>query len=109
VAAPPGRAGLPGFSLSPLLVGAPFMVITMVGLQEARKHGGAELLAAMTAGFAAGQIAGPAFVALLAHAGGRMEHASIVACALLLGSAIALFGENDERTHAAACPRDPVR
>jgi hypothetical protein len=109
VAAPHLLAGLAGFAASALLVGATFMVITMVGLQEARKHGGAELLAAMTAGFAAGQIAGPAFVALLAHAGGRVEHASIVACALLLGSAIALFGENDERTHAAASRRNPVR
>jgi len=45
----------------------------------------------MTAAFAAGQIAGPAFVSLLAGAGGRLEHASIVACLALVASALALL------------------
>jgi predicted MFS family arabinose efflux permease len=90
VAAPLVLAGMTGIVLSALLVGATFMVITMAGLQEGRRHGGTGVLAAMTAGFAAGQIAGPAFVALLAHAGARIEHASIAACALLLLSAAAL-------------------
>jgi hypothetical protein len=48
----------------------------------------------MTAGFAAGQIAGPAFVSLLIHAGGRLEQASMAACLLLVASAVALAWEN---------------
>jgi predicted MFS family arabinose efflux permease len=91
VAAPLVLPGMAGIAACALCVGATFMVITMAGLQEGRRQGGAALLAAMTAAFAAGQIAGPAFVALLAHAGGRMAHASMVACALLLLSAIALL------------------
>ncbi len=91
VAAPLALAGMTGIVLCALCVGATFMVITMAGLQEGRRHGGTGVLAAMTAGFAAGQIAGPAFVALLAQAGGRIEHASIAACAVLLVSAIALI------------------
>jgi hypothetical protein len=80
-----------GILVSAFCVGATFMVITMAGLQEARTLAGAHLLAAMTAGFAAGQIAGPAFVSLLIQAGGRLEHASIAACLLLIASALALF------------------
>ena len=91
VAAPLALGAMAGIVLSALCVGATFMVITMAGLQEGRRHGGTGVLAAMTAGFAAGQIAGPAFVALLAQAGARIEHASIAACAVLLVSAIALL------------------
>jgi hypothetical protein len=47
-------------------------------------------MAAMTAGFAAGQIAGPAFVSLLAQAGGGLAAASYAACFLLVASAAAL-------------------
>jgi len=96
VAAPLFLSGLTGVLASALCVGATFMVITMAGLQEARKLGGAGVLAAMTAGFAAGQIAGPAFVSLLVHAGGRPEHASIAACVLLVASALALFPRRPE-------------
>lgn len=48
-----------------LAVGGTFMVITMAGLQEARRVAGASprpLVAAMTSAFAAGQIAGPLVV-----------------------------------------------
>jgi MFS family permease len=97
VAAPLALAGMAGVVLSALLVGATFMVITMAGLQEGRKLGGAAVLAAMTAGFAAGQIAGPAFVALLAHAGGRLDHASAAAAVLLVASALVLLVTEDKR------------
>jgi MFS family permease len=97
VAAPLVLPGMTGILVSALCVGATFMVITMAGLQEGRRLRGAEVLAAMTAGFAAGQIAGPAFVALLVHAGGRPEHASIAACVLLVASAAALFFRRSER------------
>ena len=85
--------GMPGILVSALCVGATFMVITMVGLQEGRRiaAGHAALMAAMTAGFAVGQIAGPAFASLLIHAGGRLEHALLVACVLLIASACALI------------------
>jgi MFS family permease len=91
VAAPLLLPGMPGIVACALCVGATFMVITMVGLQEGRKLRGAGVLAAMTAGFAAGQIAGPAFVSLLVYAGGRPEHASMAACLVLVAAAAALF------------------
>ena len=97
VAAPLALSGLTGILASALCVGATFVVITMAGLQEARKLRGPGVLAAMTAGFAAGQIAGPAFVSLLVHAGGRPEHASVAACLLLVASALALFLRRPER------------
>jgi len=84
----PGAAGIMACALC---VGVTFMVITMAGLQEARRLFGAGVLAAMTAGFAAGQIAGPAFVSVLSRAGGRPEHAWMGACAVLVAAAAALF------------------
>jgi len=84
----PGAAGIMACALC---VGVTFMVITMAGLQEARRLFGSGVLAAMTAGFAAGQIAGPAFVSVLSHAGGRPEHAWIGACAVLVAAAAVLF------------------
>jgi len=91
IAAPLVIAGMAGIVVCALCVGATFMVVTMAGLQEGRKAGGVGTLAAMTAAFAAGQIAGPIFVSLLDHAGGKPEHASIAACVLLVASSVALF------------------
>ena len=91
VASPLAVPGMAGIVACAICVGATFVVITMTGLQEARKLGGAEVLAAMTAAFAVGQIAGPAFVSLLARAGGSLEHASLAACLALVASAAALF------------------
>lgn len=98
VAAPLALRGMAGIAVCALCVGATFMVVTMTGLQEARKLGGAEVLAAMTAGFAVGQIAGPAFVSVLARSGGGLEHASAAACVALIASALALsFSRRSER------------
>jgi len=97
VAAPLALPGMAGIVVCALCVGATFVVITMAGLQEGRRLRGSNVLAAMTAGFAAGQIAGPAFVSVLVHAGGRPEHASVVACALLVVAAAALFSRRSER------------
>ena len=91
VAAPLALPGVAGIVVCALCVGMTFMVITMVGLQEARRLFGAGLLAAMTAAFAAGQIAGPAFVSLLVHAGGRGDHAWIGASLALALTSAALF------------------
>jgi len=106
VAAPLAFAGLAGIVISALCVGATFMVVTMVGLQEARTFGGARLLGLMTAAFAGGQIAGPAFVSLVVAAGGRLAHALAAASLLLILSAVALFfgGRPHDRSHAAARP-----
>jgi MFS family permease len=90
VAAPLVFSGMAGIVVCALGVGATFVVITMAGLQEGRRLRGANVLAAMTAGFATGQIAGPAFVSLLVHAGGNPSLASAAACALLLVAAAAL-------------------
>jgi predicted MFS family arabinose efflux permease len=93
VAAPLVIPGAAGILASALLVGGTFMVITMAGMQEAREIAGAgapALMAAMTAAFAAGQIAGPLLVTLLLHAGGGLPSALAIAAASLVLSAIAL-------------------
>jgi MFS family permease len=90
VAAPlivPGIAGVLGAAL---LVGSTFMVITMAGMQEARQVGGPALMAAMTAAFATGQIAGPLVVSALAPVRGGMTIALCTAAAVLVASALAL-------------------
>ena len=104
VAAPLALAGMAGIVISALCVGATFMVVTMAGLQEARAFGGARLLGPMTAAFATGQIAGPAFVSLVVASGGRLSHALSAASLLLILSAVALFfgGRPRDRSHAAA-------
>jgi len=58
--------GLPGILLAALLVGGTFMVITMAGMQEARRAGphARAVMAAMTSAFALGQILGPMVVRL---------------------------------------------
>jgi MFS family permease len=90
VVAPLILPGIAGIALAAVCVGATFVVITQVALQEAGLAGGGALMAAMTAAFAAGQIAGPALVSLLAQAGGGLAAASYAACFLLLASAAAL-------------------
>jgi predicted MFS family arabinose efflux permease len=95
VAAPVFWPGIGGIVLSELCVGGTFVVITMVGIQEARIVAGvngnaARLVAAMTAAFAAGQIAGPLSVSALASAGGGFSAALLIACCVLVASAGAL-------------------
>jgi len=90
VAAPIAVAGIAGVIGSALLVGATFMVITMVGMREARRLGGPALMAAMTAAFATGQVAGPLAVSGLAHVRGGMVAALSIAAAALVLSALAL-------------------
>jgi MFS family permease len=93
VAAPLVVPAAAGILLSAILVGATFMVITMAGMQEARVVAGdaaAPLMAAMTAAFAAGQIAGPLLVSALANMRGGVAVALAVASAALVLSALAL-------------------
>jgi predicted MFS family arabinose efflux permease len=98
VAAPVFWPGAGGIVLAALCVGGTFVVITMVGLQEARvtmaKQGDTNpstLMAAMTAAFAAGQIAGPLSVSFLVGAGGGFAGALLCAGAVLIAGAALLF------------------
>src|SRR4051812_29967227 len=71
-AAPLIVPGLAGIIIAAVLVGSTFVTITMAGLQVAREiagAGAAPLMAAMTAGFGLGQVAGPLLVARLGDQG----------------------------------------
>ena len=93
VAAPLLISGGAGIALAALLVGGTFMVITMAGLQEARTIGGPQLMGAMTAAFAAGQVAGPLVVSVLARRPHGFALALAAASAVLVLSALALAGK----------------
>ena len=85
--------GLTGILIAALCVGGTFVVITQVGLQEARAVAGAGargLIAAMTSAFALGQIVGPLAAAYWVRATGGFSGALILASALLALSAFAL-------------------
>ncbi len=94
VAAPVIWPGIGGIVLAALFVGGTFVVFTLVGLQDARSVAGAaapRLMAAMTAAFAFGQIAGPLAVSFLVSAGGSISAALLAACAMLLAGALLLI------------------
>jgi len=88
-------------------VGGTFMVVTMTGIQEARRLAGASaprLIAAMTAAFAVGQLVGPFTVTSLgtsAAPGVALPYA-MAATVLLLGVAVMVLG----RGAAAATTRE---
>jgi MFS family permease len=101
VATPLVLGGIIGIVASALLVGGTFMAVTMVGMQEARREAGAgarRLMAAMTAAFAAGQIAGPLVVSALAALGSGYAASLLTAAALLVLSALALIPNAKEKT-----------
>lgn len=85
-------ATLASIVISALLVGGTFMVITMVGMQEARSRvqGNATwVLGRMTAGFAFGQLMGP--VASAAIGRFTVDHATALNYALTVSAAGLLF------------------
>jgi len=93
VALPIVWSGIVPIMLAALLVGGTFMVVTMVGMQEARSVGGVRatgLMAAATSAFALGQIVGPISVSLVVVAGGGISAALAIACVALVVSAYAL-------------------
>jgi MFS family permease len=93
VAAPVLWPSMGGIMVAALLVGGTFMVSTMGGMQEAQIVAGphaTRLMAAMTAAFAAGQIAGPLLVATGVGPRGDFSRPLSIACLLLLVSAGAL-------------------
>jgi predicted MFS family arabinose efflux permease len=88
VAVPVVMPGIVGIALSALAVGGTFLVVTVAAMQEARRaapDAAASLIAAMTAVFALGQIAGPVVAGALVERQGSFA-AALVAAALLLGA-----------------------
>jgi len=85
--------GLAGIMIAALLVGATFVVVTLAGMEEARRVAGPHaraLMAAMTSAFALGQILGPVIVSLLVQSTGGFAPALILAAAMLALSAFSL-------------------
>jgi MFS family permease len=81
--------------LSAVCVGGTFMVITMAGIKEALRLGGAPASLAvgvMTAAFGAGQIMGPLTVSLLGRSDHAFAWASLLAVlGLVAGNCVLLF------------------
>jgi predicted MFS family arabinose efflux permease len=117
VALPALRPGLFAIMLAALLVGGTFLVITMLGMQEARRVAGEHataLMAAMTSAFAAGQIAGPLMVSGLVAMGGTVGRGLEFAAFLVAVSAVALVvgapsGERDPESVVRAAPSEAGR
>lgn len=102
---------LASVTLAALLVGGTFMVITMVGMQEARARAEGQatrVLGRMTAGFAVGQLAGPlasAGIARLTATEAAGLHMALALSALgLLGSAAWLWKTNSHIAHRKGKP-----
>lgn len=95
-AAPLVLPGLAGILVAAVLVGSTFVTITMAGLQVAREiagAGAAPLMAAMTAGFGLGQVAGPLFVA---HLGERGIPIALAGSALLVAASGFALGSKEK-------------
>jgi predicted MFS family arabinose efflux permease len=86
--------GLIGILVAAVLVGGTFMVITMAGMQEARRvaaENARPLMAAMTSAFAFGQIVGP----LLVGSRSGLAQTLVAAAVVLVLSAGALVFDRD--------------
>lgn len=96
---PAVQPGLPALGLAALCVGGTFMLVTLFGLQEARACGGHDarrLMAAMTAAFATGQLAGPLIANAIQALGLGLEAALwLGAAGLLASSTLLLHGSPD--------------
>jgi predicted MFS family arabinose efflux permease len=93
VALPGLWSGMTAVVACALCVGGTFVVVTMAGMQEARRvapEQAGSLMAAMTAAFAGGQILGPVLVSLAAGHAGGMQLCLLVAAAVLAASAVLL-------------------
>jgi MFS family permease len=104
VALPAIQTSLLSMIVSAACVGGTFMVITMTGMQEARRVGGqsaARLMAAMTAAFATGQLAGPLTVTAVGSAAEAIRGPSLLAATLLLLTALALWPGLDNTISSA--------
>jgi len=87
--------GLGSIIVAALCVGGTFMVITMLGMQQAQVTGGPRartLMANLTAAFAFGQLAGPVFFSLMnEHLGASLNSSLYVACAVLVVGCLLLL------------------
>lgn len=93
--------------LAALLVGGNFMVITMLGMQEARMRAATNptaALARMTASFALGQLLGPVVVAVIDRF--SPDHAAALSHALLLATACLVISAMYLWHRAGSCQRD---
>lgn len=111
VMAPAVSPGMGTILLSTVCVGGTFVVITMVGLREARRvagTGASRLIAAMTASFALGQLIGPLIIPA-----GTLEEAvhlpSLGAGCLLLITVFVLMRRRPEPAIPAGSPSVPPR
>jgi MFS family permease len=108
VALPAIQVTLFSMIVSAVCVGGTFMVITMAGMQEARRVSGQSaqrLMAAMTAAFAAGQLAGPLTVTATGSAAEAIRGPSLLAAALLFFTALLLLpGSETKGQHDSANP-----
>ena len=98
VLAPALWVNVPTLLVSAVCVGGTFVVITMAGLKEALRLGGAPAslaIGVMTAAFGVGQIAGPLTVSLLGRSDHAFAWASLIAAASLVAGNCALlfFGQ----------------
>lgn len=97
--------GLGAIVIAAVCVGGTFMVITMLAMQEAQAVGGSRarhLMAAMTASFAAGQLAGPIFFSLTnTWFGTGLDFALELAAAGLLLGAVLLWPAGTRRATGA--------
>jgi predicted MFS family arabinose efflux permease len=104
VALPAVWSGMVPIVLAACAVGGTFVVITLVGMQEARRLLGPAdappLMAAMTAAFGAGQILGPLCVSAVTTAGSGFTPALLLATAALAVSAWALTRAGSAATRA---------
>ena len=102
VLAPAFWVNVPTLLISAVCVGGTFMIITMAGIKEALRLGGAPstlAIGVMTAAFGAGQIVGPLTVSLLS----RFDHAfafasAIAALGLIAGNCVLLWQERKAAT-----------
>jgi MFS family permease len=108
VALPAIQMTLVSMIVSAVCVGGTFMVITMAGMQEARRVAGQSaprLMAAMTAAFAAGQLAGPLTVTATGSAAEAIRGPSLLAAALLFSTLLLLLpGSETKGQHDSANP-----
>lgn len=93
VLAPAVSSSFAAIVVSALCVGSTFVVMTLVGFQDARRIAQGppgRLMAAMTAAFAVGQLLGPPLVALASTQGNAILVPSLVATGVLLACALTL-------------------
>ena len=98
VLAPALWINVPTLLISAVCVGGTFMIITMAGIKEALRLGGAPASLAvgvMTAAFGAGQIAGPLAVSMLGRSDRAFALASLIAVAGLIVSNCVLLLSNE--------------